>query len=148
MKNKKNIIILAVLILIVGAVFLFKFRSVQKKYDINSSEVTSINVYDSCNKVEVKPSEDDKIHVIYHDRKSAEYTINTSGGVLNISNKSKDSNGEVNAGISFSSTVLEIKVPKDFKGEFISTTFDKCEVDKSINFSKVDSKSMSDMLGM
>jgi len=148
MKNKKNIIIIIVLCLAVGAIFLFRFiKAEEKNYEVNSTEITSINVYDSCNQVSVIPSNDDKIHVTYYDKSSNKYTISVEDSVLIISNKSGNSGNGVNAGISFSNTSLTIEVPVSFTGEFTAKTFDKCNIDDSLNFSNVDAESLSDIFG-
>lgn len=147
MNKKKGIIIIAVLCLIVGTIFFLKFQTTEKNYEIASSEINSIVVYDSYNQVNVIPSADDEIHVTYHDRSSSGYTITVEDGVLSISNKSESSGNGVNAGINFSNTSLTIEVPLSFTGDFMAKTFDTCTVDDSLNFSNVDVESLSAILG-
>lgn len=147
MNKKKSIIIIGVLCLIVGTIFFLKLRTTKKKYEIASSEVDSIVVYDSYNHVNIIPSDDDEIHVTYHDRGSSKYTITVEDRVLSISNKSESSGNGVNAGISFSNTSLAIEVPLSFTGKFRANTFDTCTVNDLLNFSNVDVESLSDILG-
>lgn len=147
MRNKKTLIIIAALCIVVGIIFWSKSKTVEKNYEVEASKVEIITVYDNVNQVKVISSDNDKIHITYYDKSSTQYTISLNGNELSISNKSKSDGNGVNAGINFSKTTLTIEIPKSFEGEFSATTFDNCDVDESINFSNVDVNSLSELLG-
>jgi len=115
--------------------FVLLSKKERKTYDIDASLVNSIVVNEKVNDVNVKISDDDKIHVTYSEGKNLGYKIEKNDDKLSVATSSKFINFTI--GIYTSDNSLIIKIPKDYKKDLKVITEQECSVDKLIQFNSL-----------
>lgn len=129
--NKKIGIIIVIVVVVLLFVGLFTKKE-RKVYTVDAATIDKILVVDKVNKVKIKVSEDDKIHVTYSEGMGLSYNIQVNNGQLDIKTAN---NIKISLGFDLHDNSLVIEVPKDFNKALDVTSEQNCSVDENINFS-------------
>jgi uncharacterized protein YpmB len=138
--NKKIGIMIVIVVVILLCIGLFTKKE-RKVYNVDTDKIDKILVVDKVNKVKIKVSEDDKIHVTYSEGMGLSYHIEVNNGLLEIKTAN---NIKITLGFDIHDNALIIEVPKDFNKELDVKSEQNCSVDQSISFSSKNIISGSD----
>ncbi len=127
----KKIWITIAIVICISVVAIVEIRT-KKIYQTDASKIQEIIVKKTSDKVKVRVSKDDKLHVVYYKGISYNYDIEEKDGQLKIAGKYK-----FPISFDFQSPTLIIELPAYYGNKLEINTEGNCSVDQTIKFSDI-----------